>query len=400
MRSFIKYVKKNGFKHFFEVIYKYKIDILIRKILMIFLKNKPLKNVIVIASHNDFDCNGGAFYDFLIKNHYNEKYKIVWLLRNDKKYNLPSNVKAYYAFRPSIAKNYFICTAKIFTADCNITPKVRNDQKSFFFSHGPIGLKNVKGKFVIPSYIDYILAPAKQYMPIFSEQRNMDINSEKFVHLGYPFFDTLFSEPTGELQKITTEKYSKVILWMPTFRKGGGYQRNDSSKEQPMGIPIIESEDMLYNLNDKLSVMNVLLIIKIHPMQDLSNFKIFSMSNIIVLKANDVRRLEVDNYKLMREVDALISDYSAAAYEFLLLNRPIGYDFSDLAYYNHGLCVENVEDYIAGPIINDYNQFIEFIESVLFESDNFEHKRKELMKKLYDPCDGHCCERIAKFMDL
>ena len=74
MRSFIAYLKKNGLKHFFEVIYRYKIDALIRKILMVFLKNRPIEDVIVIASHNDFDCNGGAFYDYLIKNNYNKKY--------------------------------------------------------------------------------------------------------------------------------------------------------------------------------------------------------------------------------------------------------------------------------------------------------------------------------------
>lgn len=400
MRSFIDYLQKNGLKHFFEVIYRYKIDALIRKILMVFLKNKPLEDVIVIASHNDFDCNGGAFYDYLIKNNYNKKYKIVWILRNDKKYNLPQNVKAYYEFRPSPAKDYYVCVAKIFTADCDITHKMRKDQKSFFFSHGPIGLKNVKGNFVIPDYVDYILAPSMEFMPIFAEQRNMDEASEKFVHLGYPFFDTLFAAPTGELKKITDKKYSKVVLWMPTFRKGGGIQRNDSSAELPMGIPTVENEEMLCALNEKLSKINMLLIIKIHPMQDLSDFKLHSMSNISVLTGADVKKLEIDNYRLMREVDAMISDYSAASYEFLPLDRPIGYDFSDLDDYKIGLCVENVDDFIAGPKIYDFEQLLEFLESVYTGEDDCKTKRKELIKKLYDPCDGNCCERIAKFMNL
>ena len=49
MISFVKYVKEKGLKHSFEVIYRYKIDKIIEKILRLFLKNKPPENVIIIA---------------------------------------------------------------------------------------------------------------------------------------------------------------------------------------------------------------------------------------------------------------------------------------------------------------------------------------------------------------
>ncbi len=400
MISFVKYVKEKGLKHSFEVIYRYKIDKIIEKILRLFLKNKPPENVIIIASHNDFDCNGGAFYDYLIKNNYNKKYKIIWLLRNDKKYDLPENVKAYYEFRPSVAKDYYLNVAKIITSDCEMIGSRNSAQKSYFFSHGPIGLKNVKGKIIFPDSVDYILAPSMEFMPVFAEQRGIDINSKRFVHLGYPFFDTLFSEPTGELKKITKKEFSKVILWMPTFRKGGGDRRSDSVAEFPMGIPTVENEEMLVELNEKLVCMDMLLIIKIHPMQDLSEFKLHSMSNIFVLTGTDVKKLDIDNYRLMREVDALISDYSAASYEFLPLNRPIGYDFSDIDDYKIGLCVKNVDEYIAGPKIYNFEQFIGFLETVYSGKDEYKEKRTELIARLYDPCDDKCCERIAKFMGL
>ena len=400
MISFVKYVKEKGLKHSFEVIYRYKIDKIIEKILRLFLKNKPPENVIIIASHNDFDCNGGAFYDYLIKNNYNKKYKIIWLLRNDKKYDLPENVKAYYEFRPSVAKDYYLNVAKIITSDCEMIGSRNSAQKSYFFSHGPIGLKNVKGKIIFPDSVDYILAPSMEFMPVFAEQRGIDINSKRFVHLGYPVFDTLFSEPTGELKKITKKEFSKVILWMPTFRKGGGDRRSDSVAEFPMGIPTVENEEMLVELNEKLVCMDMLLIIKIHPMQDLSEFKLHSMSNIFVLTGTDVKKLDIDNYRLMREVDALISDYSAASYEFLPLNRPIGYDFSDIDDYKIGLCVKNVDEYIAGPKIYNFEQFIGFLETVYSGKDEYKEKRTELIARLYDPCDDKCCERIAKFMGL
>ena len=45
-------------------------------------------------SHNDFDSNGGAFYNYLIQNEYNKKYKIVWLIKHKESLNvqLPKNV--------------------------------------------------------------------------------------------------------------------------------------------------------------------------------------------------------------------------------------------------------------------------------------------------------------------
>ena len=70
----ILYLKKNGIRHTINVIYKYKLEIILEKVMYLFTKNTKLKNTIVIESHNDFDCNGGAFYNYLIKNGYTRIY--------------------------------------------------------------------------------------------------------------------------------------------------------------------------------------------------------------------------------------------------------------------------------------------------------------------------------------
>ena len=115
----IKKIRTDGFCKTCRDIYEYQIDECIIKALKVILRNKPLKNIIVIESHNDFDCNGGAFYDFLIENEYNKKYKIVWLLKHpDKKPGkLPSNVECVSLFKPSIKKDYYNVIAKYFTSD-------------------------------------------------------------------------------------------------------------------------------------------------------------------------------------------------------------------------------------------------------------------------------------------
>ena len=88
----IKYLQENGVKRAMKVLYDYKLELLLEKIVFVFTKHKNLNDVIMIESHNDFDCNGGAFYNYLIKNGYNKKYKIVWLVRKKAKSKFPTNV--------------------------------------------------------------------------------------------------------------------------------------------------------------------------------------------------------------------------------------------------------------------------------------------------------------------
>lgn len=56
---------------------------------------------------------------------------------------------------------------------------------------------------------------------------------------------------------------------MPTFRKGITFEREDSTAIEPLGIPIFKIMDEIQDFNRYLNINNALLIIKIHPMQDL-----------------------------------------------------------------------------------------------------------------------------------
>ena len=143
----LKYISQNGMKHTAKIIYMYKIDIIIQKICGVFLRTKTLKDIIVIESHNDFDSNGGAFYNYLIKNGYNKKYKIVWAIKHPEEvpHVLPENVDWYAAYKPGLKKNYYKWIAKYFTYDNDCSEKLRDNQKAIYFGHGGFGLKNCKG---------------------------------------------------------------------------------------------------------------------------------------------------------------------------------------------------------------------------------------------------------------
>lgn len=397
----IKYIKKNGIKRALEIFYVYKLETILEKLMLLVTKNVALKDTIMIESHNDFDCNGGAFYNYLIKNGYNKKYKIIWLVRKKVEDKLPENVWTVPLYGPNLRKAYYVCTSKYFTFDCENVQKMRRDQIMVYCGHGVGGLKNVKGKLLIPKYVDYILIQSKMYAPVQANQWSIAYPDKRLISIGYPAQDIFFDgSKINELEKLTSQKYKKVILWMPTFRKGGGYHRCDSKKEQKLGIPLINTQEQYLELNNFLVRKNVFLIIKIHPKQDLENLKIKDESNIRVLTGEIVKKIKIDNYAMMKCADALISDYSGAAYEYLQLDRPIGYVLDDMADYTAGFVVENIHTLIAGTEIYNFEQLESFIVDVVSEKDSFKERRKEIRDYIYEYHDVNSSKRLARIMGI
>lgn len=373
------------------------VSAIVRKLFL----HKPLKNIIIIESHNDFDSNGGAFYEYLLKNRYNKKYKIVWFLRNKCPKNLPENVKGYRYNRLSIIRAYYYCVAKYIVCGHYMIPSIRAGQVSYYTGHGGFGLKSVKGRIVVPAGITYTLTPSEFAKPIIAEEQGIANPVKRQIILGYPCHDVFYSDEEGDLHKVISgnHKYKKMILWMPTFRKTTD-GRTDSSHLSPLGIPIINSLEIYENLNKELKAEDVLLVIKIHPMQDLEQVKISSLSNIIVLDGNTVKKFAIDNYRLMKDASALISDYSSAAYDFLHLNRPLAYIFDDINDYKSGLIVDNPETLMAGNIILNYDDLRGFILSVLKGQDYYEEERDNLSKMIWKYHDGDSSKRLAEHMGL
>lgn len=404
--NLIKYLSIKGIKQGVGVVYKYKLDNLILRIMKPFFQRKPLKDIIVIESHNDFDCNGGAFYEYLIQNGYNTRYKIVWLVKHPEyvPQELPLNVSWVPLYKPSLKKNYYRLMARWFTFDMDARAKCRDDQVSVFFDHGGVTLKNV-----IPFYkgvsdrVDYILSPSDNYAPIICKQFSISYPNVKILNFGYPSNDIYFNEKSNEIAKITNKKYKKIILWMSTFRILKGKNRIDSMLELPYGIPLIDKEEELFAIQNILERQNVLLVIKIHPFQEESSYarlRNFKSDNIILLDASDVKKYQIDNYRLLNSVDAMISDYSSIIYSFLLKDCPVAFVLNDMKDYKPGIIVDDLDKYIFGDKIFTFNDLGNFIDKCANDVDEYKKKRRELSNFIYQHHDGGACKRIVEFLKL
>lgn len=396
----LKYLKTKGVKRACEVIWQYKLDIVIQKVLVLIFKSKSLKDIIIIESHNDFDSNGGAFYDYLINKKYNNKYKIVWLVRNKKPENLPKNVECYEIYKPSIKKDYLLINAKYILTCQDAIGTLRIGQVAYYLTHGAIALKNTKGNISVPDSMTYILAPSEYLKQIQADLLSIAYPNNRQIILGYPCHDVLYNLKLGDLNKITNRVYKKVILWMPTFRRNKTGDRNDSVIEFFMGVPIIETIDQYHKLNSILNDLNMLLIIKIHPMQDLKQIKIHSDTNIIVLDGNAVKKLNIDNYRLMVDVDGMISDYSSSGTDFLHTQKPIAYTLDDIKQYKLGFIVENPLEFMPGMKIYGFDDLIRFVMSIYNNEDEYYTERKEVLNKMFCYHDGNSCKRLVEHMNL
>ena len=135
-------------------------------------------------------------------------------------------------------------------------------------------------------------------------------------------------------------------------------------------------------------------------MQDLKNVKIKSMSNIEVLTGDDVKNKDIDNYRLLPCTDAMISDYSGIAYEYLQLDKPIAYVLEDMKEYKLGFVLDDIDPLLAGQKIYVFKDLLNFIKDVVRGEDKFYEKRHKVRKYIYKYHDGNSCQRIADFMGL
>ena len=393
------YLKKYGLKRACQVIWEYKLPRIQVAILARLTRNRPLDNTLIIESHNDFDCNGGALYDWLIENGYNQNIKIVWRLYHAEPDNLPRNVSCVPVYGPSWKKAWAICTAKWMTADCSVADKIRDDQISVYMTHAAFSLKETKGLVEVPPSVDYVLGLTAEMDDYFIEECGIDSSMTKLLHIGYPDLDRLINKQHSKNYTFSEIFNKKTILWMPTFRKGVVFGRDDSSDSYPYGIPLVDSEERLDDLNRLLNEYDLNLIIKLHPKQDVSSIESGRLNNVFVLTGSSIKTNSFDNYDLMLNSIALISDYSGAAYQFLTLDRPMAFVLSDLDKYKVGL-IEHSEDYMPGHKVMSYGDLCDFIIDIAEEADRFSLERKQLIEKLYGDCAAGSCERLIKFLGI
>lgn len=160
-------------------------------------------------------------------------------------------------------------------------------------------------------------------------------------------------------------------------------------------LPVFETWSDLSSLNDFLSENNILLLIKLHPLQEWNDGKTENnYSNIQFFSQKRFEKENLDLYEMLAYTDALITDYSSVYFDYLLKNKPIGFTITDLDAYKdtRGFVFDDPLNYMPGEKILNREDFVKFITDCKDGIDEYADDRN----RVNDLCNYYKDDRNSK----
>lgn len=348
--------------------------------------------ILIYCSNDRLKDNAGAVFEYLVKNQYYEKYKIICCTENHEGYD--------------------------FVEDCNVQFKAKQlgilqylRSKYVFYSSGKIPIKPTKDQMVINMlhgttfkklgqlskinngeefFFTYVCAASEMYIPIMTNAFGCP---EKNVCLcGEPKTDKLF-------RKKELNNNLKFVVWVPTFRQSKYLGYDDSTMNS--FLPLIENNEW-DQLNNELKRLNIQMMVKLHPAQNMYHFTEKKFSNLEIYNDEIFRSRGYDLYDILSQSDALITDYSSVCLEYLLLNRPIGFTLNDMEEYNEkrGFVFDNPLDFMPGEKMYSKKDLIRFLENISNDIDEYTTERKRVNNLVNKYQDDKNCQRLLEIAGI
>ncbi len=231
-------------------------------------------------------------------------------------------------------------------------------------------------------------------------------DASKILYNGLPRCDLLFDAPTAKdaCALLGFSACTQLIGWMPTFRNAAVSEVNDSDLKarSATGLPLLHDNAALSACNEILRQNNALLWIKLHPSE--ANFpQNETFSNILIQSDKAFAALHTDYYHLLGSCDALITDYSSVYFDFLLLDRPIGFAIEDIDSYreNRGFTAEDPIAAMPGAILENKEQLFSFLtEFFTTQNDSYQMQRNAVRERYCGNPERHAAACLLQKIHL
>lgn len=353
------------------------------------------KKFIIFESTPDFADNTYPVYEQMVSRGLGQRYTFVWSCSKDQ--TLPDEgVRYIYPQRKGLKEKlrnaYYMANASCMICCNRYLLPWHKKQVAVYLSHGT-PLKSVRGYYTMPQQMNYCLAAA----PDVAEMMAYEFNTrpDKVVPLGFPRNDVL-TQPRRPVKQMLETTCKKVIVWYPTFRQ----HKNGLIAGSGEALPVIHDGKVAAELNEWAKKMDVLLVLKPHFAQDVSEIKDLKLSNIRFIDDAFFRLHGITSYEFVAGCDAMITDYSSIYYDYLLCDRPVGLVWEDLEEYRAkpGFAVD-IEEYCAGGVkIYDLADFKEFLRQVALDQDVCQQARRRLRDMTNYSTDGQNAQRVTDFI--
>lgn len=214
---------------------------------------------------------------------------------------------------------------------------------------------------------DYIIVGSEYMRPFFAEAMHTPI--EKILPLGMPIADRILQSERSndELRAAFDEMYpnakgKKLVVYLPTMRRG-------------------EAVDCA-ELVERFHYNEFALVIKLHPLDH----------DTIIYNTRVIIDTAFTTEQAIALADAVISDYSGAAAEAALLDKPVYFFTPDLVRYNKR-CGINVDPLTVFPHVS-FADAGDLIDAVCHERATQEDIDR-VRELLCGGCDGNSAENIV-----
>lgn len=351
-----------------------------------------LQDVILFESYPDFADSSIYVFDELVKRGYDKKYKFVWSCNDiNNHYD-----KCHYTTEHGTLRNYYYRrTAKYLITNnqiCWIGPRRR--QKKVYIMHGEPA-KSTRKYYFMKGRITAMIGIA----PFLEENDAYEfrVKRSKVHGLGLPRNDVIVNSDVN-LHKLFNFK-GKIIFYYPTiksWRDGGHLQHGDGY------VSSLLKDDADYSkANEFLAKNNVLLVIKLHWAsggRDILNKK---YSHILFIDENFLAKNHVSSYPCLAKCDALLTDYSSVFYDYLIVNKPIGFVWTDFERYSRRPGVTKVfvnETSKCGAKIYNINQLFDFITDLSKGRDTYKAERERIRAQVYPYNEISSTKRVTDFI--
>lgn len=272
--------------------------------------------------------------------------------------------------------------------------------------HG-IPLKKI-GRMTDPSmdldFSTHYLAPSLYTGTLMQQAFGCD--STKLLICGLPRCDRLFEAPTPKegCRLLGASHCSRIVAWMPTFRNAAVSNICDSDLKQisETGLPLLHDAAALSECNELLKAQDTLLWIKLHPSETAFPQSI-RYSNILIQSDPEFLELDLDYYRMLGCCEALITDYSSVYFDFLLLDRPLGFAVEDIASYaeNRGFTADDPLKQMPGAILQTKAELLDFLSGVLTGRHDAYAGQRRMIRELYcGETDPHATQTLLEKIHL
>ena len=104
-------------------------------------------------------------------------------------------------------------------------------------------------------------------------------------------------------------------------------------------------------------------------------------------------------YEMIARTDALITDFSSVAIDYILVDKPIGFTLDGLADYakTRGFAFEDPREYMPGEHLYNLDDLEKFIKNVSNGVDLGKELRSKVIDETHNKTDDYCKRILDRF---